>query len=117
MSRYCVRRAHLSRYPHPIEFCAGERLTLGRRDDEYPGWVWTRTANGNAGWAPLALMRVAEDGRYALAQQDYCARELNTAIGDLLDVQRELNDWSWVMRPDGETGWVPSATLERLAGE
>lgn len=30
---------------NPISGAAGNRLALGRRDDEYPGWVWATAAD------------------------------------------------------------------------
>lgn len=113
MQQYLVHRAHRSNYPNPIEFRQGDRLTLGKRDDEYPGWVWTITPDGNEGWAPLVLMDIAADAIQAEATQDYTAVELNTEVGDIVDVQRQLHDWAWVVRADGEAGWVPCATLKK----
>ena len=101
--------AHVSAYPDPICFEAGERLRLGDRDDEYPGWVRVTTADGNTGWAPEQLIerRSATDG-YAIA--DYTARELNTVVGETLVSHRELNDWLWVENDRGQCGWVPRNT-------
>lgn len=113
MSRYLIQTAHQSNYPNPIEFRQGDRLTLGKCDDEYPGWVWTTTADGNEGWAPLALMDITVDGNQAEATQAYTALELNTEVGDIVEIQRQLNDWAWVVRADGEAGWVPFATLKK----
>lgn len=109
-----VLRAHRSHYPNPIGFQTGDDLLLGQRDTEYPGWVWTTTGDGNSGWAPLVLMTLAADGRHARACADYSARELNTEVGERLSVARELNDWSWVVRENGDAGWVPTATLDEV---
>ena len=110
MAKYLVHTAHRSNYPNPIEFRRGERLNLGQRDDEYPGWVWTTTEDGNQGWASLALMDLIDE-RNAIAQSDYSARELETDPGDRVEVLKQLNDWSWVIPQAGEPGWVPSHTL------
>lgn len=115
MTHYLVQSAHRSNYPNPIAFRQGESLRLGKRDDEYPGWVWTTTTDGNQGWAPLALMVVDSDGVQAQASEDYTAWELNTEVGERVRLQRELNDWGWVVGADGEAGWVPLATLQRVA--
>ncbi|WP_108127616.1 SH3 domain-containing protein [Saccharospirillum mangrovi] len=106
-----IKTAHRSHYPNPIRFQRGEPLTLGRRDDEYPGWVWTTTTDGNEGWAPLGLMNEAENGRSAIATEDYSARELNTETGERVTLLREMNNWAWVEREGGEQGWVPVTTL------
>jgi len=113
MTKYLVQTAHHSNYPNPIHFRRGEPLRLGKRDDEYPGWVWTTTTDGNQGWAPLVLMDLVDD-HSAIAQRDYNARELETEPGDRVEVIEQLNDWSWVIPQDGEPGWVPSHTLTPL---
>lgn len=116
MTQCRVHTAHHSHYPNPINFLHGEPLQLGRRDDEYPGWVWTTTPDGNQGWAPLALMSIEADGVQAQATENYTAWELTTEVGERLTLQRELNEWGWVVRASGEAGWVPLATLEKVAG-
>ena len=105
-----VIRAHRSNYPNPITFASGEVVRVGRRDDEYPGWIWTTTADGNAGWAPESLLAIEPDGT-AQATGRYTARELDTNVGDVLDVLRELNGWYWVCNASGNEGWVPVETV------
>ena len=41
-----------TQYANPIQFAQGERVTLGERDAEWPAFIWTTTADGNAGWVP-----------------------------------------------------------------
>ena len=105
-----IQTAHHSTYPNPITFRAGERVTLGHRDDEYPGWIWTTTGDGNAGWAPEQLFEMAPDAA-GVAREDYTARELNTVAGELVLPMRELNGWAWVRDLRGDSGWVPLETL------
>lgn len=111
MTRRIVRQPHRSTYPNPIHFRRGERLGLGRRDDQYPGWVWTQTPDGNAGWAPLELLEIDADGENAQAMADYSARELDTEQDEVVTVMQQLNGWGWVVRANGESGWVPLETL------
>ena len=33
-----------------VRGAAGDRLALGRRDDEYPGWVWATAADALGNW-------------------------------------------------------------------
>lgn len=101
-------RAHVSSYPDPIAFAAGETLRLGRHDDEYPGWVRTTTADGKEGWAPLAWIRPGPDGATGIALRDYSACELDTAPGESLEALQALAGWLWVRNAAGACGWVPA---------
>ena len=110
MIKWRVQQAHKSTYPNPISFSAGDKLVLGQRDDEYVGWIWTTTADGNAGWAPDALIKIISHSE-GVALETYTARELDTAVGELVIVLRTLNEWVWVEDERGEQGWVPQSTL------
>lgn len=109
MKRIAIQ-PHRSNYPDPIYFDVGDRVIVGDRDSsEYPGWTWARTADGNAGWAPESMLSVI-DGHTALATERYTSRELNTQVGDIFVVIRELNGWCWVRTSRGDEGWLPIET-------
>lgn len=88
-------------------------MTLGRRDDQYPGWIWVKTPSGNEGWAPESLIRIVtpESGEVTTA---YTARELNTQVGERLTCMSELRGWLWVENVRGESGWIPKETVEAV---
>ncbi len=104
-----VRTAHQSQYPNPLGFQAGEVLEVGHSDDEYPGWVWVTTTDGNQGWAPEQLIDMTTRPPRALAH--YSATELNTMKGECVTVTEVLNQWAWVTNGQGQSGWVPEKTL------
>ena len=106
-----VLTAHRSNYPDPIAFGCGEIVSLGRTDDEFPGWIRTRLQNGKEGWAPQDILEPRADGT-AIANSSYDARELDTAPGDILEVVRELQGWFWARNAEGREGWVPLKTTE-----
>ena len=109
-----VATAHTSDYPDPISLARGEIVTIGREDDEYPGWVATTTADGNTGWAPKEFLDMDERGGRATARRDYTARELNTHVGQRLTVHSRLAGWLWVRTDDDAWGWVPESSVERV---
>lgn len=112
--KFTVISAHRSNYPNPIGFASGDRVTVtGKRDDEFPGWVWVRTGDGNEGWAPAAWLDRVSAGS-ADATADYCARELDTEVGELLEGQEELAGWYWCRAAAGTLGWVPGMTVRRV---
>lgn len=107
-----VTQAHVSNYPNPIRFNQGDPLTLGVLDTEYPGWIRTRTKDGNEGWAPVQYIdRDESDQTLGTANTDYSAFELNTRQGETLTVLSELNDWYRVTNEAGTEGWVPVNTV------
>ena len=109
MKRIAIE-SHRSNYPNPICFDAGDRVIVGGRDSsEYPGWTWARTADGNEGWAPESMLSIG-DNDAAVAIERYTAVELNTEVGDVFTVIRELHGWYWVRDCRGEEGWIPVET-------
>ncbi len=106
--RVSVIHQHRSNYPDPVSFRRGDRLVAGRRDTEYPGWIRVTAGDGREGWAPEQYLDLDESP--ALALEDYSARELDTEIGEQLDVLQVLNDWLLVENARGVRGWVPAQT-------
>ncbi|MBE9101043.1 SH3 domain-containing protein [Vacuolonema iberomarrocanum] len=109
-----VIEAYTTPYPNPVKFEVGEQVSLGQRDDEYPGWIWVTASGGKEGWAPEVLLDIDASGSRATALETYSARELNTHEEEILTVYRELNEWYWVCNADGQMGWVPIKTVTRL---
>lgn len=67
---------------------------MGRRDDEWPGWVGCETQAGVGGWMPERLL-----DKTGCALNAYTARELTVQIDEELTVQ------------EAESGWVPASHL------
>jgi hypothetical protein len=87
-------------YADPIVVKAGEVVRLGKRDTEWPGWVWCTSEAGKSGWAPEALIEAGGDtGRI---RSDYSAVELALQPGDLLVLYRELSGWYWATDEAGK---------------
>jgi len=101
--------AHSSQYPDPIRFSLHDQLVLGKRDTEYPGWIWVKTPSENEGWAPISLIRIISDTS-GIAKETYSAKELDTVAGEVLIRHKELDEWLWVENERGECGWVPKKT-------
>jgi len=105
-----VVRAHLSRYPDPVRFRKGERVAVGTRDPDFPGWIRVTDPEGRRGWAPEALLD-GIDGTEAVATGEYIATEMNVSPGQRLVVRRELAGWFWVSDDKGKQGWVPADSI------
>lgn len=99
-----------TQYPDPIAFEAGDKLTLGQRDDQWVGWVWCTHPNGKSGWVPEAYV----DTTTGIARRTYTARELALAIGDTLTLHEEEAGWYWATNQHGQSGWAPASHLDSL---
>lgn len=108
-----IVRDYRTQYANPIRFAAGEIVTLGARDTEWPAFVWAMTADGNAGWAPLDWLKPLGDGR-AEALRDYSAQELDVDAGDDIVLHHELGGWWWATRNDGRSGWIPDSHFRTI---
>jgi hypothetical protein len=111
MPTYRAVKAWEVHYPDPITGQAGDRLALGRRDDEYPGWIWATDAAGRAGWVPESWLRVA--GENGILLRDYTAAELPLSPGDVVNGDLELYGWLWATAGD-RTGWAPLDCLDQI---
>jgi hypothetical protein len=111
MPRARVVRDYRAQYANPIRFAEGDLVTLGRHDHEWPAFVWTTTADGNAGWAPVDWLKPLGDGR-AQVLCDYSAQELDVDPDDTLDVLDDYGGWYLLAHDEGTAGWVPGACLE-----
>jgi hypothetical protein len=98
-------------YPDPVDVRAGETVTLGEEDQEWPGWVWCTDARGKSSWAPTQYVERG-DGGGATMRQDYVARELALAVGDEVLLHKLLNGWYWATNARGESGWIPASHVE-----
>jgi hypothetical protein len=110
-----VIKSYQAQYPDPIVIHRGETVSLGRRDAEYPGWIWaTSLLTGKSGWVPEHFLSPGESPR-AIARRDYSARELDVVEGAVVSVIEEVLGWSCVVTESGDSGWVPQSHLAALA--
>ncbi len=106
-----IIRDYRAQYANPIRFAAGDVVSLGARDTEWPAFVWTTTADGNAGWAPVDWLKPLGDGR-AEALRDYSAQELDVDAGDEVVLHHALGGWWWAEHANGRQGWLAAAVVD-----
>lgn len=105
-----IKLEHRIEYPNPIQVTAGEKVTVGREDDEYPGWKWCQAPNGREGWIPVELL--AQEGAEATVLHDYSARELAVQPGEEVEVEDARHHWLLVRNARGEQGWIPASHID-----
>ena len=110
MQRARVIAEHRSPDRPAIRVAAGDSVTLGERDSDWPQFVWTTLAQGLGGWIPAALFD--REAGEAVAQEDYDTRELSAEAGEILTLHREQAGWWWAESVHGEQGWIPSRCIE-----
>jgi uncharacterized protein YgiM (DUF1202 family) len=101
------------KYSDPLILRAGEGVTLGERDTEWPGWIWCINEAGKGGWVPEQYIEI-RDTR-GVARQDYSAIELAVKAGEQVRVGQRLNGWAWCTNASGQSGWVPERNLDMIS--
>lgn len=91
-------------YTQPLIVQAGEQLQVGRRDDEWLGWVWCETQAGVGGWMPERLL---DENGYT--REAYTARELTVPAGVEVTLYQLESGWYWATAADGQSGWIPAS--------
>ena len=107
--RGTVTEAYRAAYPDPLEVTAGERLALGKRDAEFPGWIWATNAAGKSGWAPENYLKISHT--QGTAVRDYTAAELTVEAGAELELLDFESGWYWAETREGARGWVPASCV------
>jgi uncharacterized protein YgiM (DUF1202 family) len=105
--RLCVHREYRVQYRTPVQVAAGEKVSVGRDDDEYPGWKWCKASNGREGWIPAELL--SQEGGEAIVLQEYSAQELAVERGEEVEVEDERHGWLLVRNTRGQLGWIPAS--------
>jgi hypothetical protein len=98
-------------YDPALAVVAGQTLTLGKEDDEWPGWVWCTPTGGPSGWLPIHKLTQNADGLTATANVDYDTRELAVNPGETVTVLVQELGWSFCQNAAGDRGWIPDTCL------
>ncbi|MBU0509237.1 hypothetical protein KKH27_10415 [bacterium] len=110
--RVRVVESYTASNPDPLNVRMGEKVTLGKRDDEWPGWIWCTDARGQSSWIYESLLQIAGD--HALMKEDYDATELTVSEGEELTVLRSVGGWLLCETENGEKGWIPEKNATPL---
>ena len=105
MAKGKIIKSYTTRFTNPIILKKGEHVKVGKRDDEWIGWIWCITENGNEGWASENILDINQSE--AVVVSDYNATELSVVVGEELETFQRESGWVWCRRSNGDEGWVP----------
>jgi uncharacterized protein YgiM (DUF1202 family) len=98
-------------YPDPIVVEAGELVTPGATDPEWPGWQWCTDRRGKSGWVPVDYFSLIDD-KTGKMRFSYSAQELAVEIGDEIKLHQLESGWYLATTQTGNKGWVPARNVE-----
>jgi SH3-like domain-containing protein len=99
-----------------IRVRTGDDLVVGRRNQQFPEFVWCAAVDGHAGWVPEALIEMTGPGE-AIATSDYDAAQLTVVKDEILDVLESTASWCRCRNAGGVAGWVPAAILTAVLAD
>ncbi len=108
--RVRIQQEYKVEYPDPLCVAAGERVMVGREDNEFSGWRWRRAQDGREGWVPIELL--STQGAETIVIENYSARELAVQPGEEVTIQQARHNWLLVSNTQGERGWIPAPQCE-----
>ena len=96
---------HRARYRNPIAVVAGEKVTLGIRDVDWPEFIWATDPRGRSGWIHQSFLTGD------IVARDYDARDLDGNAGDPVRLIELAGGWWWAENEINERGWLPERAL------
>ena len=113
MGAYLTISAYTASQNNPVEISKGDPLIVGQEYKGNPNWVgWikcTHILTGKESWVPKQLIKIFK--HEAVALSDYSAKELTVGKGIRVEIQKQMNGWSWCRTESGEEGWLPDDAI------
>jgi hypothetical protein len=103
---------YYSPYTDPVSFRKGEKVSIGEKYTEWPGWIWCTKDSGETRWVPKNYLEI--HGKKGKLLRDYNSKELAVKVGEEFYVQEEEADWFWLENESGKNGWVPIKNVKLI---
>jgi hypothetical protein len=97
MSFVVAKEAHVIPQRPPLSLVSGAVVTVGRRDSDWPAFVFV-TTSGGSGWVPARYLS-ADTGK-AVVETPYNTTELATRRGEILEVVDRNRTVETTARPE-----------------
>ena len=101
---------HRPKSGEPLRLLSGDRVTVGRADDEFPEWRLCRVDRSRRGWIHESFIDITAG--IGVLRNDYDATELTVNEGDVVTTYHETGRWTWCRDHRGACEWIPSSALE-----
>ncbi len=95
----------------PLHLAAGQEVTTGPADREWPGWIWVGDSSGRNGYVPAEILEPLGEDRWA-AMEDFDPTVLKVRRGDALVSLKEIHGWHWCRNDESIEGWVAGYLLK-----
>src|SRR6201987_3515534 len=87
-----IIREYRIQYTDPLYVVSGERVSVGREDNEFPGWKWCRASSGREGWVHVDFLADSAAGKPAVICNS-SSRELAAQTGEKVTVEEARHEW------------------------
>lgn len=109
--KYRAIKSHHRSYNLSPTFQSGTNVTMNRRDEVWPSWIWCTDDSGQCAWIPEQLLSLLDFNR-AILKTFYDSNELNVEAGEIVYGSENIDGWVWCRDPAGKEGWIPERNLE-----
>lgn len=107
--KYRVVNEHKASFPYSMVAVEGDYVSIGKEDPEMPGWYWCKDKKGVEMWVPSTHLKI--EGAKGTFNQDYNSRELDAAVGDVIQYLSETLGWVECLNSEWKYGWIPANKL------
>lgn len=94
----------------PLALRIGQEVQVGRKDVDWPGWVWVTAEGGRGSYVPEDIL-IPVNAETARVQQAFQAHDLSVKKNDQVTSLREVKGWHWCKDAAGNEGWLPAYLL------
>ena len=94
----------------PLTLRVGQEVRVGRKDMDWPGWVWVTSDDGRGSYVPEDIL-IPEGTEGARVQQAFQAHDLSVKKNEVVTSLREVKGWHWCRDDKGNEGWLPAYLL------
>lgn len=90
---------------------AGQEVTTGPADREWPGWIWVKDSSGRNGYVPAEILEPLGEDRWAILD-NFDPTILKVRRGDSILSLKEIHGWHWCRNDNSAEGWVAGYLLK-----